>query len=214
MKFLLSKLAFLPIVVTGCTNVTVQAPQQTAPTVTAAKTPSEPSIPVTTPVAIEASAPSRIVTTQSGSSCSQYTGKAIEGQSVNVDLCSVSPKSSGAIAFVYSLGSRRINSEANCNDGTWTTFHDGETHKPQSSATEKMLNLVCSNRVSTRSSTSQAGAAIVFDPPSNVRMSPNGAILCSVKRKTTINIYGSNGSWYNTDVCGTMGVISGDQIRF
>ena len=118
------------------------------------------------------------------------------------------------IAFVYSLGSQRMNSEANCNDGTWTTFHDGETHKPQSSATEKMLNLVCSNRVSTRSSTSQAGAAIVFDPPSNVRMSPNGAILCSVKRKTTIDIYGSSGSWYNTDVCGTMGVISGDQIRF
>ena len=95
-----------------------------------------------------------------------------------------------------------------------SAFHDGETHKPQSSATEKMLNLVCSNRVSTRSSTSQAGAAIVFDPPSNVRMSPNGAILCSVKRKTTIDIYGSSGSWYNTDVCGTMGVISGDQIRF
>lgn len=214
MKSLLSKIALLPVFITGCTNVTVQAPQQTAPTVTAAKTPPEASTPVPTPVAIEVAATSKTVPTRSEPSCSQYTGRAIQGQSVNVDLCSVSPQSSGAIAFVYSLGSQRMNSEANCIDGTWTTFHDGETHKPKSLATEKMLNLVCGNRVSSRASTSKAGAAIVFDPPSNVRMSPNGSILCSVKRKTTINIYGSSGSWYNTDVCGTMGVISGDQIRF
>ncbi len=150
--------------------------------------------------------------------CNYYAGKAVEGEAVNVNLCSVTPKSSGAIAFVYTLGSKRIESEADCTNATWTTFYDGQTHRPQSLATEKMINRVCgdrgSNQVSSQNTTSQSGAAIVFDPPSNVRMSPNGAILCSVKRRTTINIYGSSGSWYNTDICGTMGVINRDQIRF
>jgi hypothetical protein len=62
--------------------------------------------------------------------------------------------------------------------------------------------------------TASTGVAIVFDPPSNVRKSPDGAILCSVRKKTTINIYGSTGSWYYTDVCGNMGVIHSDQITF
>jgi hypothetical protein len=64
------------------------------------------------------------------------------------------------------------------------------------------------------SATSRIGVAIVFDPPSNVRESPNGRILCSVREKTTINIYGSTSSWYYTDVCDNMGVIDSSQITF
>ena len=218
MKSLLSKIVLLPLLITGCTNVTVQAPPQTVGAVAAARTPSEPSKPVAIPAAIEVSAPSTTAPTRSSSSCNYFAGKAVEGQSVNVDLCSVSPRSSGAIAFSYSLGSQQMDSDANCASGTWITYRDGQTHRPQSSATEKMINRVCgdqgSSQLVSQSSTSQAGSAIVFDPPSNVRVSPNGAILCSVQRKTTINIYGSSGSWYNTDICGTMGVISRDQIRF
>jgi hypothetical protein len=62
--------------------------------------------------------------------------------------------------------------------------------------------------------TSPADSAIVFDPPSNVRVSPNGEILCSVKEKTTINVYGSSGSWYKTDICGSMGFIQAEQLKF
>ena len=213
MKSPLLKLLLLPVFITSCTNVTVQAPPATVPTVATAKAPPEQSQPVTRNPVVEASAP-----TQSGSSCNYFAGRAVEGQAVNVNLCSVSPRSSGAIAFSYSLGSQQMDSEANCASGTWTTFRDGQTHRPQSSATEKMLDRVCGNRgssqISSQSSTSQSGAAIVFDPPSNVRTSPNGEILCSIQKRTTINIYGSSGSWYNTDACGTMGVISKDQIRF
>jgi hypothetical protein len=61
---------------------------------------------------------------------------------------------------------------------------------------------------------SKAEVAIVFDPPSNVRQSPNGDSLCSVRERTTINIYGSTGDWYYTDICGTMGVIHFSQITF
>jgi hypothetical protein len=209
MKCLLSNIVLFSVLITGCTNVTVQAPQA-VPTVTASKAPSEPS----SPVAVAASQPSTVVPGQSSSSCNYFTGSAVEGQAVNVDLCSVSPRSSGTVAFTYSLGSKKMKSEANCDSGTWTTLSDRDVHRPQSLATEKMLSKVCGDRGSSHSSTSQAGAAIVFDPPSNIRSAPNGGILCSVKGKTTINIYGSNGSWYNTDVCGTMGVISADQIRF
>jgi hypothetical protein len=62
--------------------------------------------------------------------------------------------------------------------------------------------------------TSPTGAAIVFAPPSNVRATPNGAIICSVRSVTTIDIYGSINGWYKTDVCGSMGYIHHSQIRF
>lgn len=55
--------------------------------------------------------------------------------------------------------------------------------------------------------------AVVFDPPSNVRMSPNGRIICSVNRVIPINIYGSENGWYVTDACGQMGYIHRSQIR-
>jgi hypothetical protein len=61
---------------------------------------------------------------------------------------------------------------------------------------------------------SQSGqTAVVFDPPSNVRSSPNGKVICSVGAVTNINIYGSTQGWYVTDVCGSRGYIHNSQIR-
>jgi hypothetical protein len=68
--------------------------------------------------------------------------------------------------------------------------------------------------ISQDSGISKTGVAIVFDPPSNVRKSPNEEILCSVRERKTISIYGSTGSWYWTDICGTMGVIDSSQVTF
>lgn len=61
---------------------------------------------------------------------------------------------------------------------------------------------------------SDSGVAIVFDPPSNVRKTPNGEIICSVIERGAINISGSTENWYYTDVCGTRGVIHRSQITF
>ncbi|WP_013320222.1 SH3 domain-containing protein [Gloeothece verrucosa] len=58
-----------------------------------------------------------------------------------------------------------------------------------------------------------SGQAVVFDPPSNVRVTPNGAVLCSVRTVSPINIYGSQNGWYVTDACGEMGYIHSSQIR-
>ncbi|WP_107667788.1 SH3 domain-containing protein [Cyanothece sp. BG0011] len=55
--------------------------------------------------------------------------------------------------------------------------------------------------------------AVVFEPPSNVRMTPNGRIICSVNQVKPINIYGSENGWYVTDACGQMGYIHQSQIR-
>jgi hypothetical protein len=55
--------------------------------------------------------------------------------------------------------------------------------------------------------------AVVFDPPSNVRSSPNGKVICSVGAVSNINVYGSTQGWYVTDVCGPRGYIHKSQIR-
>jgi hypothetical protein len=64
--------------------------------------------------------------------------------------------------------------------------------------------------------TSSMGAAIVFDPPSNIREAANASsnILCSVTQKTTIHILRSEGNWYVTDVCGKPGYIYRNQVKF
>jgi hypothetical protein len=63
--------------------------------------------------------------------------------------------------------------------------------------------------------------AVIIDPPSNIRATPNGAVICVARsRGTIVNILGStgvadnNGTWYYTDYCGARGVIHSTQIRF
>ena len=56
--------------------------------------------------------------------------------------------------------------------------------------------------------------AVIFDPPSNVRRTPNGQIICSIKAVTSIYVYGYTNGWYGTSVCGSDGYIHESQIRF
>lgn len=56
--------------------------------------------------------------------------------------------------------------------------------------------------------------ALVFDPPSNIRATPNGRILCAVRQPTTITVLGQQGNWYYTDYCGQRGMIHSSQLRF
>ena len=145
---------------------------------------------------------------------SYYAGQAVGGQSVVVDLSSISTASSHSVNFVYYLGSDRIPSQAHCNNGSWTTFDNGTNHRPQSQATQNMLNEVCSYLEPVQSYRATSQTAYVFNPPSNVRTSPNGSVLCSIDYPTDITIYGHTDSWYYTDACGAAGVIHSSQIRF
>lgn len=53
----------------------------------------------------------------------------------------------------------------------------------------------------------------VFAPPSNIRTSPNGRVLCKITRKQVIRVYVEpQGGWYSTTACGG-GWIHESQIR-
>ncbi len=151
------------------------------------------------------------------SSTSFYeAGTAAGGQIVRIDLSTIRQISNrGDRKFVYYLGREKISSIAKCAEGTWVTLPEAETHSPKSEATQRMLNRVCSNvETGGRPEISSSGVAIVFDPPSNIRTSPNGSILCSVTSRDSIPIQGRDGDWYKTDYCGSLGFIHKGQIRF
>jgi len=60
--------------------------------------------------------------------------------------------------------------------------------------------------------------ALVFDPPTNIRMGPatSSAVECSVTSKTSVKILGTEGNWYRTDICGSgqVGYIYKGQVKF
>lgn len=144
--------------------------------------------------------------------CNYFAGRVVGGQSINIDLCSISPASPQSVDFVYFLGNEKVISQANCVQGSWISFPERQINRPQSEATQRMLEIVCRYR-SEETNIPRGRQAVVFDPPSNVRVVPNGEILCSVNSRRRINTYGSDdGFWYYTDACGTMGVIHHSQI--
>ena len=145
----------------------------------------------------------------------QYVGPASTGQDIYVDLSSITPVSPQSVDFIYRLGNTSIYSQANCAAKTWTTFPEKAIHRPQSVATNKMLQVVCNGSRSTQQSPQTSKTKIigsVFQPPSNVRSSPNGPIQCTIRAKSTINIYSYKGDWAVTDTCGARGYIHKSQF--
>lgn len=138
-------------------------------------------------------------------SCLYYVGDSSSGQEIAVDTCSISRASNRSVDFIYYLGDESIVSQADCQTGGWTTFPEREIHQPQSRATRRMVSTVCREL---------AELAVVFAPPSNVRTSPDGPILCTLEKEGNLSTYGSSNSWYYTDACGSFGVIHSSQIRF
>lgn len=138
-------------------------------------------------------------------SCYSYAGDSALGQEVTVNLCSISPIGNRQVDFTYYLDDEPIASRANCTNGSWTTFPERQTHLPQSRATQSMIGSVCRT---------VAEMAAVFSPPSNVRSSPSGEILCTLEVTGNLSTFGSTGDWYYTNACGSFGVIHSSQIRF
>ena len=152
------------------------------------------------------------LTARAQSGGSYYAGTAAGGQSITVDLDSVSSASQYRANFIYYLGNERVPSQASCaGGGSWMALDTGVVYQPQSSATRNMLDAVCSRLANINQSTQ---TALVHEPPSNVRAAPNGAILCAVSTQSYINVYGRTGAWYLTDACGQTGYIHNSQIVF
>lgn len=139
-------------------------------------------------------------------------GQAVGGQRVRLDISSIRRASDRSVDFTYYLGNDSRYSQANCENGSWTTFEDGVVHTPQSGATNDMIRIVCqgSSRVSVPAPELRW---FVFAPPSNVRVSPNGAVQCVIREQRNIDVLGVEGSWYITNACGSRGYIHNSQIE-
>ncbi len=72
-----------------------------------------------------------------------YVGKAVTGQNVHVDLCSIHPHSKQHVNFTYYLGKERIQARANCTQRTWVVYPERVTYKARSSGTANMMREVC-----------------------------------------------------------------------
>ena len=143
-------------------------------------------------------------------------GQAVDGQMIRLDTASITRNGSSGSwwgGFTYYLGEEQIDAEVHCGQGKW--YVDEQSYTPQSQATETMVSLVCSARHVTDAARGEDMAfMLVFDPPSNVRSSPEGSVLCSIDEMRIIRVYvESRNGWYSTQACGSNGWIHESQIR-
>ena len=72
---------------------------------------------------------------------------------------------------------------------------------------------------SDKDETTWQGKALVHTPPSNVRESPGGKVICVIRGQKLITVSGStnitdaDGEWIRTNACGKPGVIHSSQIN-
>jgi hypothetical protein len=144
----------------------------------------------------------------------EMQGAPAEGKTVLLSLASVQVaqrslgrSQSPSYFFQYRLGGDRVYGVTACN-GEFSTSQDGDRYdspiKPQSEATQRMLDRVCNLLVKQMQ---------VFSPPSHVRMGANGEIICTIPNNKAITTYGQEGEWFYTDACGKLGMIHSSQIR-
>jgi hypothetical protein len=143
-------------------------------------------------------------------------GEAAGGQVVRLDTASITRNGNSGSwwgGFTYYLGGERINAEVHCGQGTW--YVDGRSYTPQSRTTETMIRLVCSARqVTDEARGPDMAYMLVFDPPSNVRSSPGGSVICMIDQMEIIRVYVEpRDGWFLTTACGSSGWIHESQIR-
>ena len=144
-------------------------------------------------------------------------GTASTGQTITLDTNSVSRTDRGTSLFIsatYYLGNERVVADISCRQRYWVVEGDSTStqYRPQSQATRNLLSLACSIRGIDRQQ-EDTGYLLVYDPPSNVRSTPNGSVKCVLDTMQIIRVYVEpRGSWYSTTACGG-GWISESQVR-
>lgn len=137
-------------------------------------------------------------------------GESVSGEPIRLLLNSIRYGEGGTSAFSYQLGNATVEALANCRDRSWTSYPERRINRPQSPATEQMLNRVCDRA----DRGALAGVAIVHDPPSNIRSTPNGAVLCTIDSRRTIRVGEPRDDWHPTSACGRAGFIHSSQLQF
>lgn len=142
-------------------------------------------------------------------------GTASTGQTVTLDTNSVSRSQRGTGLFIsarYYLGDERVNADISCRDNYWVVSGESTQYRPQSQATRNLLSVACGvSRINNQLEDAQD--LLVYDPPSNVRSTPNGSVKCVIENMQIIRVVGEpRGTWYSTTACGG-GWIDQSQIR-
>lgn len=63
-------------------------------------------------------------------------------------------------------------------------------------------------------------SALIIDPPTNIRATPNGRIVCVISSRTIVGIINTpsiadkNGVWYRTNACGGSALVHSSQVSF
>lgn len=84
---------------------------------------------------------------------------------------------------------------------------------------QEFVKLSQQSKLDKEDETNWQGGAVVHTPPSNVRESPGGKVLCVIREKKMIIVNGStnitddDGEWIRTNACGKSGVIHSSQIN-
>jgi hypothetical protein len=154
-----------------------------------------------------------IAPAQASDGCTYQLGQSSTGVATELNLCSIRriPRTFN-VDFTYSLGGDSISARADCRSRNWMTFPEKAINKPQSQATEDMLKIICTAPID---GGGDNALAVVFNPPTNIRKTPNGKVICTITELRAIGISGSGPSkgWYRTNVCG-YGYIHQSQLRF
>lgn len=220
---LLSLLVVFPIGIIGVgliLHVVLQTRTATAPKALSQPPRSSPASPYPTAAAPqESTKPTAANTAPKPNPGVVELGQASSGAPIRLLMGSINQRDAQYREFTYQLGNDSVQAMANCTDQSWTSYPERQVNRPQSPATERMLELVCGTApsVAAPSPTAEAsflGVAIVFDPPSNVRRQPGGGFLCTIDARRRIRVGQAEGDWYPTSACGARGFIHKSQVRF
>jgi hypothetical protein len=198
---------------TAC--VTIQTPPvATSPSpVSSVGTSPSPVAATPTPVAVAPVAPPVTISASTAPAGMLVLGTASTGQTVSLDTNSI-PFDDGAYAqATYYLGEEKLAASIHCGQSYWTVKGDSTRYTPQSKATQNLVTIAC--QIRQLKEKAGRGYFVVFDPPSNVRLSPNGSVKCVIEKMEIITIsveFGLVGGWYQTEACGG-GWISESQVR-
>jgi hypothetical protein len=150
---------------------------------------------------------------QASDRCTYQLGQASTGAATELNLCSLRriPRTFN-VDFTYSLGGEPISAQADCRSRHWTTLPEKAINKPQSQVTEDMLQILCTAPID---GGGDDYLAVIFNPPTNIRKTPNGKVICTITELRVIAISGSGPSngWYRTNACG-YGYVHQSQLRF
>lgn len=128
-----------------------------------------------------------------------FLGNASNDEAVYLDTQSISFDDEISVRAVYYLGKAKHLATINCSETFWTVEGDKTKYKPMTQASKNLIALACDIK-KVKDKNEGIGYFIVYDPPANLRSTPNGSIICKIDTMQLIKPHGDpQNDWYSTD---------------